>query len=64
MSAKERIISIRLIEMIHGSPEYAGDIGIKGEMINLENINMAKADDEKSLGLAANKRIVMSEEED
>lgn len=39
MSVKERIISIRLIEMIHGSPEYAGEIGIKGEMINLENTN-------------------------
>ena len=53
MSVKERIISIRLIEMIHGSLEYAGEIGIKGEMINLENTNKTKDEGEESLGLAA-----------
>ena len=64
MSARERIISIRLIEMIHKTPEYADEIGITGEMINPENVNKTKADAEKLLAEpTVNKCIVKSEEE-
>ena len=42
MSVKERVIAIRLIEMIHRTPEYADEIGIKGEMINFANENKTK----------------------
>ena len=63
MGARERIISIRLIEMIHRTPEYADEIGITGEMIDLGNKNKTKADAEKLLGFAENRRMVMSGEE-
>ena len=63
MSVKERIISIRLIEMIHRNLEYAEEIGIKREMSNLKKSDKTKDDAEKLLGLVANKRIGMSEKE-
>lgn len=63
MSVKERIISVRLIEMIHRNPEYAEKIGLKGETINLEFVNKTKTGTEKIFGLTANKRIDMKEEE-
>lgn len=47
MSVKERIISIRLIEMIHRNPAYAGEMGITGEMIKFENVDRAKMTTQK-----------------
>ena len=38
MGVKERVISIRLIEMIYRNPEYADKIGLKGEITNFKNV--------------------------
>lgn len=42
MGVRERIISVRLIEMIRRNPEYAEKVGIKGEMTNLKNTDNMK----------------------
>ena len=34
MNAKQRIISIRVLEMIRRDPKYAERIGVQGGMIN------------------------------
>lgn len=63
MSVRERVVSIQIIEKIQRNPEYADEIGLKGEMHNIKYATKTKADIEKLIGLAANKRIVMSAEE-